>query len=444
MNIQFNANFSKAQNLSLKSRITNPNLASEERSEELSFRGKRFEGKKLSKSLIALSAAALGSLGLRKKNDAQDPGEINEIQQAEKDDPSFFEALRSRIHYVGRDQDIEVRNYSDETIFVLSKYNKQDPEFAYELAKLVEVERGELLDVGNTEYLAKNLKEKPEVVEKIKYSGNPKETIKLLEMHETSPNEIEGLVEVNKIRSKFDRFSASDIELLIEPYKLDPEALTELAALKQPETKFTQLFNAREIAYLTPRYKEDKDTISLLLMRLYSGYKNHLGNTIVTLLDLYKENPVNVNYVVDSNLFDNSSSIKEAVDLYNTPEGNKYLKKIVTHITRTGLDSRVSSRDVLKTVSDSIENDKFLSDLEQKIPDISKEFNIRTLPKLNKLSEDDRKNVYRIIQDGRISEGKIIHKIFELLPIYSKYPDKTITDTMIERYKDPLSKIFNL
>lgn len=452
MNISINNNYSALQNVKLRQTATNPNSVSDGSQEELAFKGK-LGSKKLFTSLTALSAAALGILGVKKKEQEQEvlttpettpeTTILDKIIKAEQEDPEFFKTMREQVHYVGRDEDIEAHNYSDETIYVISQYKKEAPEFAYDLAQLSKTDSRRLIDEEETEYLAKNLKENSELVQKLKYEGNPVSTIGMLKLHEEHPEEVDGLVEINKLRTKRDKFYPDDIKKLIDSYKLDPEACKELATWMHPGDYSRNLFQASQIIRLTPEFKENKDVIIELHDKLFFGTDSTpLGETISKLFGAYKKSPEAVNSV--RRLVD-LDSIDKAVDLYNQPSGAKYFE-ILKVEAPLFLYRCMNTADRLKFVENSIKNDKFLTDLETQVPDIHEEFDVSGISYLNNLSVDDKKNVYRMIEDGRLSEKDIIiiKKIEELLPVYAQHPDTKVTDKMIERFDDPLARAMGL
>ena len=56
---------------------------------------------------------------------------------ARQENPAFIEALVNKTHAIenGIHNPEAIRDYSDEIVLVLHKYNKEDPKFAYYLAK---------------------------------------------------------------------------------------------------------------------------------------------------------------------------------------------------------------------------------------------------------------------------------------------------------------------
>lgn len=448
MNISINSNYYAAQNLKLRQAATNPNSVPNDNEENIAFKGVMPGRDKLVKTLAGLSVAALGLLGISSKKNADEILETpleedltSKIKKAKKEDPEFFTELKGQVHYVGRDQDIEVPNFSDETIYVLSQYKKQDPEFAYKLAKFAECKYGrDKIDIDQTEYLAKNLKENPELVKKLSYSGKPSDTLEMLKLHEEHPVEVEGLVQINNFsRGENDKFQPKDIEILIDSYKLDPESCKSLAAWRKPQAKSRSVFDASQIATLTPQYKDNKEIIKKLESELVFESFYDLGYAITLLFDKYKEAPEAVNYFIKNQLI-YLSKINQAVDLYLQPSGAKYFEILNND---KAIRNIKSSDGRMKFVEESIKNDKFLTDLETKIPAISKELNEVGISILNRLSDDDKKNVDRVIADGRIPKVSIIKGIYNLLPVYAKFPDKPVTDEMIERFNDPLARAFN-
>ena len=85
-----------------------------------------------------------------------------------------------------------------------------------------------------------------------------------------------------------------------------------------------------------------------------------------------------------------------------------------------------------------------MTELEKEVPKLSEECSLSNYVGLTSLTEDNKKNVQRIIKDGRIPNKDIVDGILKLLPVYAKYSDKTITDGMIERFNDPLAQAFEL
>lgn len=125
---------------------------------------------------------------------------------------------------------------------------------------------------------------------------------------------------------------------------------------------------------------------------------------------------------------------------YNKPEGSKYFDKL----NFKNLFNHYHVSAILKGISDCIENDKWLTKIEKEVPKLSEECSLPNYVGLTSLTEDNKKNVQRIIKDGRIPDKDIVDGILKLLPVYAKYTDKTITDGMIERFNKPLTQAFEL
>lgn len=366
----------------------------------LSFTGAKFKGKKAPVTLSTLASAALGILGLKKsgKEDVKSEAQ-EELDQSQKDYAEFFEAMKKQKFPYFSVFDSAICCYPDDVIPVIYKYKKEDPVFAYELAKVLQ-NKSKFFNVNESqaEYLAKNLKERPEVVEGLKVDGRPATTCALLKAYENNPHELQALLELNKERD--DSFKSDEIISLILSYKSYPNAVAELARMKKDEGESGNFFNSLSIKELAPTYEEDKENILKLKDLLKDTEIWFDGESIVELLNSYKEYP-------------------EVVE--------KFIKKTF------------STKQMNKLVDNYRKNEGMITLIKESLPDI--DLSDTDIVNLANLSDDEKKFVPKALQDKRVSK---VDDILRLAPVYMAHPEGEITDAMVERFYDPLAKIFNI
>ena len=130
----------------------------------------------------------------------------------------------------GRDDDYTAytRHYCDSAIVTIIKYNKEDPDFAYELSKYLEHNsnnRINELTIEQTELIAQTLKNEPEFMENIKdYAPHAKAWV--LEVRTQAPDMVDIMVENDSIKCLFDDHQR--VKDAIEEFEKHKEPMTEI------------------------------------------------------------------------------------------------------------------------------------------------------------------------------------------------------------------------
>ena len=124
-------------------------------------------------SLSILGGAILSFLGINHDEQSQNSVDSKKliksrIKKQKKENPEFFKEMQ------------KTKNYSDETICVIAEFKKDDPAFADNLAYYSKSRHKKYLNIQETEFLAKNLEENPDFVDKIHSLDRPKATVNVL------------------------------------------------------------------------------------------------------------------------------------------------------------------------------------------------------------------------------------------------------------------------
>lgn len=464
-------------------------------------------------SLSILGGAILSFLGINHDEQSQNSVDSKKliksrIKKQKKENPEFFKEMQ------------KTKNYSDETICVIAEFKKDDPAFADNLAYYSKSRHKKYLNIQETEFLAKNLEENPDFVDKIHSLDRPKATVNVLKLHEKYPKEVEEIFNISELRPKKEQFDNEDIEMLIDAYKLSPDNFKWLANLKYSDINATKnmfvtkrhVFSPNQIANYMSKSNGRKSTAQLIIDLFESNgwdISPYMADWIIQLHRCAAKHPRELKVLTSKEFGLSLDNINEATELYAHPLGPKYFdmgkntnlkyphRKHYSFYTPSHDYLILKDRDLIKFVSDSIENDQFLTDIEKKIPNISREINlaevrhmlsedkmpaedremiygfiwwresyettknrkiteqiikekypegaivIPAIRKLNNLSEEEKKQIDRIIEDGRIPKEHIVDEICKLAPIYAKYPNRKISNAMIhESYIEMLKDAY--
>lgn len=344
------------------------------------------------------AAVALASLGVAQKAKEK---VLTPLEQAKKDNFELYNALMSQGHEYtyGRDDDYTAytRHYCDSAIVTIIKYNKEDPDFAYELSKYLEHNsnnRINELTIEQTELIAQTLKNEPEFMENIKdYAPHAKAWV--LEVRTQAPDMVDIMVENDSIKCLFDDHQR--VKDAIEEFEKHKEPMTEIMN--------TITCDFKDILDILPSYIEDKEKATKLISLLTENF-DIIPYCYKELFEYYKQYPEHT-----------TNAIEAARE-----QGELYFTRIVPIIQ---------------------EERKYENAIA-----VAKESNL--IPVLKKAGEMNRDTWYsmidnfqscpevldRIIEDGRFPQA------LELKDLYLQNPDKAVTDKMVAKYLDPIGKFF--
>ena len=422
---------------------------------EISFNGKE---KRLTASLAALATFVQASIfGMKKtKTEPETKVELTPMEAARQENSAFINALANKTHVIKdrMNDDKTVRDYSDATILVLHKYNKENPKFAYYLAKATQNggDTIQLLTEDETEEIATAMKKNLEVVKTLQYPGYPKSTLKVIEIYKSAPNATLALRQFG--------FTPSGIKWLSKDYKKSPETIKDLAGMNFNEKEINALFysyenypnsvksladvkgnlskhyfRAADIAKMSENYEMNKDAISTLLAKpeFTPNYGKYNGKFLAAIVDTYRENPDLVEKYLKIFQYLSEDEMNELVKLTLTTP------KYVDMALNEEKDNFKKASSVVEFAAKSTLNEKYFEKLQEK--NQNKPLSFEEMKMFNTIDADDKKFVDKILDDNRATTPK---EIIELIPVYKKFDGQNITDEMIAIAKDPLAEVFGL
>ena len=127
--------------------------------------------------------------------------QVSPFEKAKLENPEYMQKLKNSTHEYDIDpyhgyRTIDVPNFSKETMVVLNKYYKENPEFATKLEGYVKSTRGrdsEVLTTSETEQIAEALKNNEKVLDMLHCDGVPNLTLKMLKAYEKDPQRVVAL-----------------------------------------------------------------------------------------------------------------------------------------------------------------------------------------------------------------------------------------------------------
>lgn len=422
---------------------------------EISFNGKE---KRLTASLAALATFVQASiLGMKKaKSEPEMKVELTPMEIARQENPAFIDALVNKTHVIKDEMndDKTIRDYSDATVLVLHKYNKENPKFAYYLAKATQNEGDtiQLLTEDETEEIATAMKKNLDVVKTLQYQGYPKSTLKVIELYENAPKATLDLKQLgftptaikwltNEYTNSPDTikdlagmgFNDKEINSLFYTYKRYPNSVKSLASVEGNLSK--HYFQATDIAKMSENYEINKDAISTLLAKpeFAPNYGKYNGKFLATIVDAYREHPELVEKYLKIFSYLSEDEMNELVKLTLTVP--KYVDMALNE--EEGNFKKASN--VVEFAAKSTLNEKYFEKLQDK--NQNKPLSFEEMKMFNSIDDDDKKFVDRILDDNRATTAK---EIIELIPVYKKFDGQKVTDEMITIAKDPLAEVFGL
>ena len=377
--------------------------------------------KQLMGGLTILGTTILAGLGIKKSGPKTIPTEsIKEaLEKASQNNPELIEGLRDNSHFaqISRDDEGIFCDYSDTNILAIYEANKEDPKFAYELAKILQCNEGlQYANKAETDYLVQKLKTEPETVKNMYYPGSPKKTTLKLKAYDKDPKSAEELlnIKVNDIQ----RYDISDVVKLQDTYLKYPNQVYELSLMETPE--HDNALYVENIISLAPKYDENKENIKTLVANGITG------NQVEKLLEAYKINPELVLKYRDKLYFRSREEVAAFVE--TVANAGEYINF-----------DKGNFKDVIDFANKAKSNEKYYRMITEENPEI--EMTYENMQRINKLEDEDKEQISRIIQDGR---GKTLDDIISLIPIYKKRPNVKITEAMINHDRDPLAKLFDI
>ncbi len=127
--------------------------------------------------------------------------QVSPFEKASLENPEYMQKLKNSTHEHDIDpyhgwRSIDVPNFSKETMVVLNKYHRENPEFAEKLEGYVKSTSGrnaEVLTAEETEKIAQALKNNENDLNIIHYDGYPNCTLTMLEFYEKNPQRVVAL-----------------------------------------------------------------------------------------------------------------------------------------------------------------------------------------------------------------------------------------------------------
>lgn len=127
--------------------------------------------------------------------------QVSPFAKASLENPEYMQKLKNSTHEYDIDpyhgyHSIDVPNFSKETMVVLNKYHRENPEFAEKLEGYVKSTSGrnaEVLTTEETEKIAQALKNNENDLNIIHYDGYPNCTLAMLEFYEKNPQRVVAL-----------------------------------------------------------------------------------------------------------------------------------------------------------------------------------------------------------------------------------------------------------
>ena len=357
---------------------------------------------------------------------------------------------KTHIEYSGPYGDIELEEQSfNETAVkgIVKVYEKRGSEAAYELAQILDEQAN--ADAKDTQYVIDVFNEEPELIEKY------------------------GIVSVNKAQGKKNYYPVVKIANRIKSVKINPK-LTDLVLARAETTNadgFMYFHNSHYSSKIYDFVKEAQSLDTEVVSKYVQDQRIPLDfDTILVLAKEDKKHSAEIEEYIDflSKNFDKKDlSLGYIKALYpeyiKAPEEVKAIStflgctkattiaplieayKANPQLTRGVCEKIAKAQNKKLAGVDSEEAAKLALGLHQYADTIKsltgmdwQEMSIKGISKILSKINENSDVIDRIIADGR---GKDYVKLVEL---YRRYPDREITPAMIERFHDPLAKIFDL
>lgn len=328
--------------------------------------------------------------------------------------------LKTHQIEVDRDRYASRRVYNEYMILKIVQANEISPKYAIELAQALDHEEGcGELSPEKVDYAIEKIRNDSKNYEKFK-AKTLDNTVKLLEMNDKNPELMEKIYNRN-MQEGHEKGNIASLGYMFEHF---PESVDKLL---DSDVNYSLI----SINHYAPRYMKNID--------VFDDVYKLTGRAYQELCDEYRKDPKKFEEIVqkygylDTDYMEfvknsDNKNLKEYFDdvravIYNININEKHRNEILKH-----LKDVIKYEPVLKPITDTIEKPSERYEMRKKI--------------ISTFSYSLKEVMPRMVKDGIIA--KDYDELKQLVELYRRYPDISITDRMVKLNKDPSVRDFDI
>lgn len=371
------------------------------------------------KGLAAFFTAALAAIGLIEKEPKTEMELVKkEYKKTKRKNPKFVKNLE------------RTQSYTKAAIVTLAKYKEEDPEFAYELSKILKTYRNTdtfYWNLDDCEYLAQKFKENPNLVKQYNSLG-PEESVERLRAIDLAPGFADPLFRIMR---------SDEVLGYAQIYSKNPQAAMEMSQNK----KFH--ISASDAKIIAEDWDKNKGALDEITEAVKTANENrpyiaYYKDSVVDLINTYHLYPEEViSMIHEGHSPSRISALAEA-----KAKAPKYYEIALTDLTQNMVQLFKTLEQIREFALNAQTLDKQLTQIAKKrsagfgiqhsIP-----FKLSELKSIVEKFKDHPEALDRIIKDGRAKLD-----IAKLADLYINNPNRIITDNMVKAELDPIGKYF--